>query len=181
MLEVTIPAQEYYDEDRDLFIQIKETTLQLEHSLISLHKWEAKTHKPFLGREKTAEEILEYIKCMTIGKVDPEIYNYIPETVIKEIIDYIKDPMSATWFYDRATGTKMSNKNETITAEVIYYCMITLNIPVKFEKWHLQQLLTLIRVINDKNGEKKRMSPREAEAYRAAENARRRAKLNSKG
>lgn len=181
MLEVTIPAQEYYDEDRNLFIQVKETTLQLEHSLISLYKWESKTHKPFLGKKKTPNEMLEYIKCMTIGKVDPEIYNYIPGDVIKQIVDYIKDPMSATWFFDRKTGKNIIHNNETVTAEVIYYWMITLNIPVQFEKWHLEQLLTLIRVINDKNGGKKKMSPIEAEAYRAEENARRRAKLNSKG
>lgn len=181
MLEIAVPeVKEYFDERTNTFGHIKETTILLEHSLISIHKWEAKFHKPFLGKDKTASEILEYIKCMTIGKVEEEVYSFIPNDEIIKIVNYIKDPMSAYTIKDRRVGAAKTT-NEIITAEIIYYWMIVLHIPIEFEKWHLQQLLTLIKVVNDKNAPRKKMSPREAEAWRSAENAKRRAMLNSKG
>lgn len=182
MLEIVVPEQEYFNENINTFINIKETRLQLEHSLISLHKWEAKTHKPFLGTDKSMEEIIEYIKCMTIGRTDPNLYNFLPASVFEQIIAYIKDPMSATWFKDLYDGLPNSKgRNGVVTAEIIYYWMISLNIPVEFERWHLCQLLTLIKVINEKNAPKKKMSAKEAQVYRDAENMRRRAALKSKG
>ena len=183
MLKVTIPMQDLWDEKKEEFLYIKETHLQLEHSLISLKKWEQKWHKPFLGKnDKTREEIVDYIRCMTLTpNVDPLVYFYIPDSVIIQVNEYIRDPMTATWFsnYDKIGAAKSSS--EVITAEIIYYWMITLNIPVEFQKWHLNQLLTLIKVVNIKNAPKKKMSKKEAANHRAAINAARRAKYHSKG
>lgn len=180
MLEITIPHQEYYDEINNVFIDVKETTLQLEHSLISLQKWEAKHHKPFLRTEKTISEITDYIRCMTIGKVDPKIYSFIPTSVIKEVVEYIKDPMTAATFNDNLIGASKGS-GEFITAETIYYWMISLQIPEEYRKWHLQQLLTLIKFMNEKNKPKKKMSKKEAAAYRAKLNAERLAKYKTHG
>lgn len=186
MLKIHIPEQtNIWDEKKEEFVNIKAIDLQLEHSLISLSKWEAKWHKPFLGKnDKTKEEILDYIRCMTITQnVDPMIYEYIPNEKLKEIFDYIENPMTATWF----SGGNTDNKNgkvehkEAITAEIIYYWMITLNIPVKFEGWHLNRLITLIRVINIKNAPPKKMSKKEILERNAKINAARRAKYRSKG
>lgn len=182
MKKITIPEDELFDEFTGEFIHIEETTLQLEHSLISLKKWEEKWHKPFLTKEKkTEEEVLDYIRCMTINHVKPEIYQHIPEYVVKEIIAYIENPMTATWFSDNSTVGAQKHSREVITAEIIYYWMISYNVPVEFQKWHLNQLLTLIKVISIKNGPKKKMGRKEAAQQRAAINAARRAKYNSKG
>lgn len=183
MKEIFIPKSDLFNEDTNQFIHIEETTLQLEHSLISLKKWEERWHKPFLKKEdKTIEEILDYIRCMSLNskKVDPKVYQYLPTSLISEIVEYIKDPMTATTFSDSLIGAQQ-NSREIITAEIIYYWMVTYNIPVEFQKWHLNQLLTLIKVVSIKNGPKKKMGRKEAAQQRAALNKARRAKYNSKG
>lgn len=189
MLEITIPAQHYelYDEQKEEFlppVDIKETKIQLEHSLISVKKWEQKWHKPFLTEsgEKTSEELLDYIHCMTItNNVDPEVYKWIPKNLIDQVIDYIKNPMTATWFKDNKLVGAQKNSNEVITAEIIYYWMIALSIPVEFQKWHLNQLLTLIKVVSIKNEKPKKMNKAEQARRNAALNAKRRAMYHSKG
>jgi hypothetical protein len=184
MLQITIPASELWDEKNNEFICTKEQTLQLEHSLVSISKWESKWKKAFLKNvEKTNEEIVDYIKCMTITQnVDSDIYNYLTNENYKQINDYINDSMTATKVYD---SDDKKGSRETITSELIYYWMIALNIPIKFEKWHLNRLLTLIRVCNVKNKppKKKKGSTNTKEtANRYAElNAARRKQLNSKG
>lgn len=187
MKEIIVPAckNEFFDDytERFIYVDIKETCLQLEHSLISVRKWEEKWHKPFLKKEdKTIEEILDYIRCMTLNskRVDPEVYKYIPNNLVNEIINYIKDPMTATTFNDSLIGAQ-KNSREIVTSEIIYYWMVTYNIPVEFQKWHLNQLLTLIKVVSIKNGPQRKMSKRDAAQQRAALNKARRAKYNSKG
>jgi len=181
MLNVTIPRIEGFDDKTNQFIDfIPETHLQLEHSLISLSKWEAKWKKPFLSKteEKTQEELLDYIQCMSLTpNVDPKIYRYIPSEVFKKIIEYIEDPMTATTFSDK----KSSGKKEIITSEVIYYWMVSLNIPFECQKWHLNRLLTLIRVCSEKNAPQKKMSTKDILARNKSLNAQRRAKLHSRG
>lgn len=189
MIEVTIPEQhyEFYDEVKEEFlppIDIKETKIQLEHSLISLKKWEQKWHKPFLSAtgDLTYEELSDYVRCMTLNHgVDEEVYKWIPKEVIDEIVSYIKNPMTATWFRDDKLVGAQKNSREIVTAEIIYYWMIALNIPVEFQKWHLNQLLTLIKVVNIKNQKSPKKDPKEAARERAALNAKRRAELKSKG
>lgn len=187
MLEIVIPEQhyEFYDENKNEFtnVDVRETKLQIEHSLLSLKKWEQKWHKPFTGKkDKTYEEMSDYVRCMTLTHgVDQKVYDWIPPDVMSVIIDYIENPMTATWFRDDKLIGAQKTSNDVITAEIIYYWMITLNIPVEFQKWHLNQLLTLIKVVNIKNSKPKKKDPRVAAQERAALNAKRRAEHNSKG
>jgi hypothetical protein len=154
--------------------------LQLEHSLVSLSKWESKWNKPFLSKDfKTHEETLDYIKCMTINQnIDPDVYNGLTSEHITMINNYIESPMTATTFSD----SKQNKSNrEIITSELIYYWMIALNIPFECQKWHLNRLLTLIRVCNIKNAPPKKMSKRATASQYAALNAARRKQMNTKG
>ena len=181
MLQIKVPlTPEQWDEENEEFVAPKVQTLQLEHSLVSISKWESKWCKPFLSKEeKTDEETLDYIKCMTLTQnVKPEIYDLLTRENMAQINDYIVAPMTATTFSkEKNTG---SNR-EQITSEIIYHWMIALNIPVKFEKWHINRLLTLIRVCNIKNQPPKKMSRREVMNQNRALNAYRRKQLNSKG
>jgi hypothetical protein len=182
MLSITIPAKEVYDETKNEFVVVKKAqTLVLEHSLLSLSRWESKWCKAFLGKqEKTDEEILDYIKCMTVTpNVNPEVYNRLTRENISEINQYINAPMTATTFYD--DGGVGSINRETITSELIYYWMIAMNIPVEFQKWHLNRLVTLIRVCNIKNSPPKKMSQSEIMRRNRALNEARKAQLNSRG
>ena len=181
MLQITIPASEQWDEKKNEFVGVsKEQTLQLEHSLVSLSKWESKWCKSFFSKqEKTYEETLDYIKCMTLTQnVKPEVYNFLTRENIEQINKYIEAPMTATCFYDDKTSKA---SRETITSELIYYWMIALNIPFECQKWHLNRLLTLIRVCNIKNQPPKKMSRREIMSRNAALNAARRKQLNTRG
>jgi hypothetical protein len=179
MLQITIPAMnDLWDERNQQFLSIKETTIQLEHSLLSISKWESKWNKSFINtKDKTEEELIDYIKCMTITKnVDPNIYVCLTAENIQEIVNYINAPMTATIIRD----TEKSSR-ETVTSELIYYWMISLNIPVKFEKWHLNRLITLIRVCSIKNQPAKKMSRGEIMQRNAALNAARKKRWNTKG
>lgn len=180
MLRITIPATELWDEDKEEFINIKEQTLQLEHSLVSLSKWESKWHKPFLSKDiKTEEENIDYIKCMTITQnVDPKVYDFIPNDIREKIKEYIEDKMTATWFNDEKSG---KGGSEQITSELIYYWMIIQNIPIKCEKWHLNRLLTLIKVCNVKNQPPKKVGKKALMSQRSQLNAARRKQLNTRG
>lgn len=180
MLRITIPAVEQWDEVKQEFIQTKEQTLQLEHSLVSLSKWESKWNKPFLSKEaKTNEETIDYIKCMTIShNVDPEVYNFLTTEHIEQINKYIEAPMTATTFVEDKSGRR---NREVITAELIYYWMIALTIPFECQKWHLNRLLTLIRVCNIKNAPPKKMGKKATASHYAQLNAARRQQMNTRG
>lgn len=179
MLQITIPATEQWDEINQEFLSSKETTLRLEHSLVSLSKWESKWCKPFLDKkDKTYEETIDYVKCMTLTpNVDPTIYYTLTEENIKQINEYISAPMTATYINDNKRG----GSREIVTSELIYYWMITLNIPFECEKWHLNRLLTLVKVCNIKNQPPKKMSKKSIMSRNAALNAARRKRLNTKG
>lgn len=180
MLQITIPAIELWDEEKQEFVNRKEQTLQLEHSLVSLSKWESKWCKAFLGKaEKTEEEIMDYVKCMTITQnVDPEVYNYLSDDNYKRINEYIAAPMTATYFSEDKTS---KSNREVVTSELIYYWMIALTIPFECQKWHLNRLLTLIRVCNIKNQPPKKRSKRDIMSRNAALNAARKKQLNTRG
>ena len=180
MLKVTIPAIELYDEVNNEFITSKEQTLQLEHSLVSLSKWESKWHKPFLTKEpKTVEETLDYVKCMTTTQnVDDSVYKFVTSENLDQVREYISAEMTATKF---SNDNKKTTSREIITAEIIYYWMIALDIPFECQKWHLDRLLTLINVCNIKNAPSKKTGKRELMSRNAALNASRRNALRSKG
>lgn len=154
MLQLTIPGVEEWDPVKEEFITVfKERSLQLEHSLVSLSKWESKWCRPFLSQDtRTLEETIDYVRCMTITQnVDSDIYKYLTDDNIRTINEYIDAKMTATWFSDKQSGKKGKKGNEVITNELIYYWMIAYNIPKECEKWHLNRLLTLIRVCEIKN------------------------------
>lgn len=183
MLHITIPeSEEQYDAANNEFFKVKEQSLQLEHSLVSISKWESKWHKPFLGKgSKTDIEMIDYIRCMSLTQnVDPNVFAFIDAATVQQIVDYIYDPHTATWFTD-ITGELGGSSDEIITSELIYYWMITLNIPVEFQKWHLNRLTTLIRVCNAKNSPPKKMSKRDIMARNKAINEARRRAANTKG
>lgn len=179
MLKITVPELEFYDEVNNEFMTFPEQRLQLEHSLVSISKWESKWHKPFLdGKDKSVEQIIDYVRCMTITQnVKPEVYNRLTESNLQAINDYIENPMTATTFTDYS----QSNNREIITSEIIYYWMVTFNIPFECQKWHLNKLLALIKVCNIKNNPPKKMSQQEIMARNRALNEERRKKMNTKG
>lgn len=180
MLQITVPAAELFDESRNEFVSTKEQTLQLEHSLVSLDKWESKWCKPFLSKQdKTPEELMDYVKCMTITQnVDPNVYYFLTDANLREINSYIESPMTATTFSDDKNGKK---NREIVTAELIYYWMIALNIPFECRKWHLNKLLTLVKVCNIKNQPPKKTSKKDLLSRNAALNAARRKQFNTSG
>lgn len=183
MITIHIPDKRLFFSETNTFYDVKKVDLTMEHSLLSLKKWESRWKIPFLGRTpKTNIQMLDYLKCMTLTKlVDQNAYLAIPDEEMKRIVRYIKDPMCATTFTDNLIGAQR-NRNEVVTAETIYYWMITLNIPVEFQKWHLEQLLALIKLTNIKNDPKKRkMSEREVIAKYAEINERNKKLLNTKG
>lgn len=186
MLQIVIPGIECYDEIKNEFITTDSIKISMEHSLLSLSKWESKWHKPFLdGKDKSYEETIDYYRCMTLTKnVDSDIYYNISVDLGNQINDYIADSMTATWFNDKLSKSiteKSRTNGSVVTSEVIYYYMISLGIPFECQKWHLNRLITLIRVISEKNAPKKKMSNQEILTQQADLNAKRRAELNSKG
>ena len=181
MLTIVVPATELFDESTQQFVEYEEKTLQLEHSLVSLSKWESKWCKPFLTKdEKSFEETIDYIKCMTVTQnVKPDVYLRLSRENIDQINKYIEAPMTATYIYEENSRGKINN--EQVTAELIYYWMISLNIPVEFQKWHINRLITLIKVCNVKNQPPKKRSARDILSRNAALNAARKQKHNTKG
>lgn len=179
MLEIKIPAGRFFNDETNEFVSVPETVLHLEHSLVSISKWESKWHKTFLSNlEKTPEERLDYVRCMTLNKnVDPVVYYGLTNENIEEINSYIEDPMTATVM--RKTEDHMPRKDKT-TSELIYYWMIALNIPFECQKWHLNRLLTLIEVCGRKSAPPKKRGKKDMSA-RNRLNAERRARLGSMG
>lgn len=181
MLHIKVPAREFYDESIGEFVYVDEQTLVMEHSLISISKWEAKWKKPYLSNDqKTKEELFDYLKCMTVkpSKVDPMVYRALSKENLKDIYDYIQDPMTATTINE----PKQSGRKEVLTSEVIYYYMIAQNIPIELEKWHINRLITLIKVCAIKNNpNQKKMSRSAIAKQNRALNAARKAKYRTKG
>ena len=180
MLTIVVPGVELFDEGTQEFMTVDDITLDLEHSLVSLSKWEQMYEKPFLGKdEKSVEEVLGYIKAMTLTpNIPEEVYRKLSDDNIKQVNEYIDAKMSATWFND-APGAPGSR--DVITSELIYYWMITFQIPFECENWHLNRLFTLIRVCNTKQAKPKKMSRAEIMARNRELNAQRRSQLGTKG
>ena len=180
MLQITIKSVDLWDEAKEEFVASKEQVLQLEHSLVSLSKWESKWCKPFLTKDsRTAEESIDYIRCMTLTQnVDLDVYKHITQENIDAVARYIDEPMTATTF---SRDNSNPGNSATVTAEIIYYWMITFNIPSEYQKWHLNRLLTLIKVCNIKNQPPKKMSSSEILSGNRALNEARRRALGTKG
>jgi hypothetical protein len=178
VLKITLPGDEFFDDETQEFITKNDVILELEHSLASLSKWESIWEKPFLSKEtKSTEETISYIVCMMLTEdLSVETLSRITSENFAEINAYIDAKMTATWFNDKAESSR-----EIITAELIYYWMVSLKIPFECQHWHLNRLFTLIRVCNQKNSPPKKLSRSELAARNRALNAQRKAQLNTKG
>lgn len=176
MLEIDVALAESYDEDSQRFGVSNSCRVRLEHSLVSASKWESVWKKPFLGKvDKTPQETLSYVKFMILNDdLPPGVFLELIKEHLEEIKDYIADPMTATTLY---TDPQAPPSRETITTELIYYWMISMKIPVEFENWHLNRLITLIRTVNIKNSPKRKMSAKDRRELNRA----RLAKYNTKG
>lgn len=179
MLKVRVPDADFFNNYLQEFKVVKGQVLQLEHSLISLSRWESKWKKPFLdGKEKTREESVDYVRCMSLTKgVDPLLYQSIPQALMNKIFEYVDAQRTATTF--KKTSSKGSR--EVVTSELIYFWMIYHGIPIECEKWHLSRLLTLIRICDDKQGPQKKMSKNDIFNQNRALNAARRRQLRTSG
>lgn len=179
MLELKIPRRTFFNETTNEFVELDEITLKLEHSLISLSKWEGKLKKPFLSEKShSKDDMLFYIECMSLNSnVDSIVYRTIPDEYFKIIVDYIDDPMTATTITDNDT----SSSRDIITAEIIYFWMIEFGIPFECQKWHLTRLITLIRVCSIKKGPQRKMSKREILEQNKRLNEERKKQSNTKG
>lgn len=176
MLRIRIPGGAFYDEDHNRFLDVPPTNIQLEHSLLSVRRWESKWNRSwFDDPPKTEQERIDYIRCMTITpNVDPNVFRVIPKDILSQIEAYKNSPMTATTF-GKDNGQRKP-KQKFLTAEIVYWWMTEYNIPFECEKWHLNQLLTLIRVCSEKKNPPKKMTAREARDHHRAVNAQRRAR-----
>lgn len=180
MLTLNIQHGELWDERTEEFIPAIKESILLEHSLVAISKWEQKWKKPFLKPDykMSIDELIDYIKCMTLNKVNPIVYNHLTEKDILAIADYINDSATATWFNE--DGNTHARGSEVTTSELIYYWMTAYNIPVSFQYWHLNRLLTLIRICNIKNQPPKKHSKNELLARHNDINRQRRAAMAKK-
>lgn len=183
MLTLHIPDNEFFDEITNEFITVKETKIVIEHSLVSISKWESKWKKPLIESLKslTIEELNDYIRCMTLTQnVDPDLYKALPTDIVNQTVEYMADPMTATTFNNSTNSGRGSN--EIMTSELVYYWMSTLQIPFDpCQKWHFNRLLTLIRIASEKNQPPKKMSKSDILKQNKALNAQRRAKYKTRG
>lgn len=179
MLSLIIPDCEVYDPVTNRFAPVKGRTIQLEHSLVSVSKWESKWKKAFISEKgRTREETVDYIRCMTITQnVDPKVYLGITRKNIEQVEAYINDSMTATTF----KNLNRRGSGGVVTSEIIYYWMVSLQIPFECQKWHLNRLLTLIRVCDEKSQPGKKMSQRDIAKQNRALNAARRRRTGSRG
>ena len=179
MLVIDVPASEFFDDDKQEFVECKGASLRLEHSLVSVSKWEAKWKRPFLSaKNMTQEESIDYIKCMTMNQnVDPLVYSSLTADHIAKINAYISEERTATTFSDRGGPPN----RQVVTSELIYFWMAQYNISFECQKWHLSRLLTLIRIANIKNTPEKKMSTKAILSRNQSLNAARRKAMNTKG
>ena len=182
MLSITLPDVELFDESTSSFVYVKGQTITLEHSLVSISKWESTWKEPFLSdKKKTRDQTIDYIKCMTITQnVNPLLYKNIDKKTVDKIQEYMEDSMTATWF-SNSTDKHGQSRGRTITSELIYYWMIEAGIPMECQKWHLNRLMTLIQVCNEERkaadpNNRKKMDPRTMAMSRSALNAQRKAR-----
>ena len=179
MLQIVLPENELFNEKTGEFVTVKSRVIQLEHSLISISKWESKWKKPFLlPNPKSTEESIDYIKCMTVTQNVSELdYLSINIEILNKVNAYIDDSMTATSINRRSAG----RGREVVTSELIYFWMVHFGIPFECQKWHLNRLLMLIQICDIKGAPQQKMSRQDIFAQNKALNASRRQRLGSRG
>lgn len=182
MLEITVTLTEGFDDETQMFVPTETKILKMEHSLVSVSKWESKWEKPFLDNsyEKTEEMTLDYIRFMILNDYEESHLNKLSKENVESITDYINSSQTATWFAEDQTKQK-STRSKVITSDLIYYWMVAQTIPFECQHWHLNRLITLIRITEAENRPKKKMSPKETINQHRALNQARRAKYGNKG
>lgn len=180
MLKLIIKETELFNEVDSTFVTGDPVELVLEHSLVSLSKWESITQKAFLTKDgKTPADMRLYVEAMIISPNPPEdVVTRLSDDNMKAINDYIESAESATTF---GSMPQPRGRGEIVTSELIYFWMITYSIPFECQHWHLNRLLTLIRVCNVKTSKQKPMSKHELIARNRDLNAKRKAELNTRG
>lgn len=184
MFVLNIKEKVLWNEKDQEFVTISPYTIKIEHSLLSIRKWESKWHKPFMTQtQKTQAEQKDYVRCMTIGyELPEEVYATLDAQEMNEVFTYMNEPMTATWFSENdQKQAKSKMGSETVTYEIVYYWMSKLNIPYDCEKWHINSLMTLIKVSMLKEQPSKKMSKRDVMSQNRALNEQRKAKMKSKG
>ena len=178
-LPIEVPGAEFWDAEKECFEYTEPAKFHLEHSLYSISKWEAKWHIPFLStKDKTYDQAIDYVRCMCIEEeVDPKVFQGITKKQMDEITAYIENPMTATTFSDKAHG----HSRDIITNEIVYFWMTDCGLPFECQFWHINHLLTLIRVCQIKRQPPKKMGKKNTLRSNAELNAARRAALGSKG
>ena len=186
MLTITIPPIEMFDEETNRFYHTKKFTVRLEHSLISIFKWEGIYERPFLtpdGQEddKTLEEGIAYLRCMIIGDVPDWVVDVLWHRYMGTISEYIKKPCTATKVYHHAKPVQYGKRRPVIvTAELVYYWMVELHVPLEFEKWHFNRLMRIIEVFRVKSSKDNKMDPAMSAQQRQTMNAARLAASKAK-
>jgi hypothetical protein len=172
MLTITVLGEEHWDQENEKFVYPDSFKLELEHSLVSLSKWESKWEVPFLGEKpKTTEMVLDYIECMILTPDPPADWiSKLSKENIEEITAYFDSKQSATWFNDHHPEPKTG---ETITSELVYYWLDICDIDWQAQYWHLNRLLTLVKIHTVKQAKPKPMSRSEMLRRRRALNKQR--------
>lgn len=181
MITLRIKAGQHWDSENEVFVNVPETEIRLEHSLRAVSKWESRHCKPFLGRrEWTAGETLDYIRCMCMDEgANPAVFLSLSREQIEAVQKYIDLPMTATWFSNR--NQQSANRGSAVTSELIYFWMTSYGIDWQAQDWHLNRLMTLIQVCSEKNKPAKKMPKNQAAARQRALNAARRRKYHTGG
>lgn len=182
MLQLVVPGGEYWDEKKEEMLYLKDVPLKMEHSLISISKWESIWHDSFIGTGKTEEQTISYLQCMSFNPDVPrDVFERLAHhpVAFKKVINYISNSMTASTI--SSTGDEKSSRRQRVTSELIYYWMTVFNIPFEAEKWHLNRLVMLIRIASEKNKPKKKQSSNDVLARFNKINEANKAKFHSKG
>lgn len=184
MIQLEIEGSEFFNETKQEFYYTNPCVVMLEHSLLSVAKWESKWKKPFLSSRKddvlTNAALYDYFRCM---EVEPCIESMWPVSLspsqYQKLLKYIDEEQTATKFYSYKKDKTLSR--QTITSELIYYWMASLNIPFECERWHLSRLLTLIHIASVKGQTGKKMTQKETMQMYAELNEKRKRQYNTRG
>lgn len=181
-------GDELFDEETNTFLHPVGKKLHLEHSLLSISKWEAEWEIPFLNTDKTSEQSLSYIKCCVLDDdFDELLLNTLSDKNILDFNAYLSKGMTAKKIIDLRSSLSQKRKSrrpasqKALTSEDIYYSMIQFHVWKECEEWPLQRLLSLLQLCSLKSNSTGEMSKSDQAKFYREENARRKAKYHTNG